>query len=72
MNPISDKRGPESEIADERSATGRAEGGSIPPRRDLAQWLRIYTFAPRGAPLPLIISGAGRRAAAKAPQRACA
>jgi len=42
-------------IADERSATGRAEGGSILPRRVLAQWKRPDTPAPRGAPLPLIL-----------------
>ncbi len=36
-----DKRGPESEIADKRSATGRADGGSIHPRRILAQRMRI-------------------------------
>ncbi len=36
------KRGPESKIADERSATGRAEGGSILPRRILAQRMRLY------------------------------
>jgi hypothetical protein len=38
----------------ERSATGRADGGSIHPRRILAQWKRPDTSAPRGAPLPLI------------------
>ena len=47
------KRGPQSQIADRRSATGRADGGSIHPRRSLAQWLRPDTLAPRGAPLPL-------------------
>jgi len=30
-------------IADERSATGRADGGSIHPRRILAQWKRLDT-----------------------------
>jgi len=44
------KRGPESEIADERSATGRADGGSIHPRRFLAQWKRL-TIHPRLAAL---------------------
>ncbi len=50
-----DKRGPKSEIADKRSATGRADGGSIHPRRILAQWMRNSRYAPRGAPLPLMI-----------------
>ena len=49
-----DKRGPEPKIADKRSATGRAGSGSICPRRILAQWMRISTHAPRGAPLPLV------------------
>ena len=40
--------------AGKRSATGRADGGSIHPRRILAQWKRPDTPAPRGAPLPLI------------------
>ncbi len=51
-----DKRGPRSEIADKRSATGRAGSGSIHPRRILAQWMRISGYAPRGAPLPLVIN----------------
>ncbi len=51
-----DKRGPEPKIADKRSATGRAGSGSICPRRILAQWMRTATLAPRGAPLPLVIS----------------
>ena len=50
-----DKRGPEPKIADKRSATGRADGGSIHPRRILAQRMRISGYAPRGAPLPLVI-----------------
>jgi hypothetical protein len=41
------------QIAVWRSATGRADGGSIHPRRILAQWMRTDTHAPRGAPLPL-------------------
>jgi len=41
--PTTYKRGPEPKIADERSATGRAGSGSICPRRDLAQWLRLDT-----------------------------
>ena len=49
-----DKRGPETKNADKRSATGRADGGSIHPRRILAQRMRISTPAPRGAPLPLV------------------
>jgi hypothetical protein len=49
-----DKRGPESKIADKRSAGGRADGGSICPRRILAQRMRISGYAPRGAPLPLV------------------
>gem|GEM_PF-2980206 len=40
--------------AGKRSATGRADGGSIHPRRILAQWKRLRSPAPRGAPLPLI------------------
>ncbi len=50
-----DKRGPEPKIADKRSATGRAGSGSICPRRILAQWMRISGYAPRGAPLPLVV-----------------
>ena len=49
-----DKRGPETKNADKRSATGRADGGSIHPRRILAQRMRISDYAPRGAPLPLV------------------
>ena len=50
LGPISAARQPK--IADERSATGRAEGGSILPRRILAQRMRpTKTIAPRGAPL---------------------
>jgi hypothetical protein len=56
-----DKRGPETENADKRSATGRADGGSIHPRRILAQWMRISGYAPRGAPLPLMTSAACER-----------
>jgi len=52
LDPISAAR--RLKNADERSATGRAEGGSILPRRILAQWKRPDTPAPRGAPLPLI------------------
>jgi len=55
-----DKRGPRSEIADKRSATGRADGGSIHPRRILAQWMRISGYAPRGAPLPLVFDACVR------------
>ena len=57
------------ENADRRSATGRAEGGSILPRRILAQWKRPDTPAPRGAPLPLEFRNA--RAAARAGEDAC-
>jgi hypothetical protein len=49
-----DQRGPQSKIADKRSAGGCAAGGSIPPRRILAQRMRNFTLAPRGAPLPLV------------------
>jgi hypothetical protein len=38
-----DKRGPETKNADKRSATGRADGGSIHPRRILAQRMRLDT-----------------------------
>ena len=51
LDPISAAR--RLKNADERSATGRAEGGSILPRRILAQWKRLRSPAPRGAPLPL-------------------
>ncbi len=58
--PRPDKRGPEPKIADRRSATGRAAGGSIPPRRILAQRMRIICYAPRGAPLPLVFDACVR------------
>ncbi len=58
------KRGPETEIAGKRSATGRADGGSIHPRRILAQRKRLGSPAPRGAPL------APRHANARAMARA--
>ena len=58
-SPISAARG--FQIAGKRSATGRAEGGSILPRRILAQWKRPDTPAPRGAPLPLTDQRTRRR-----------
>lgn len=57
------------ENADRRSATGRAEGGSILPRRILAQWKRLNRPAPRGAPLPLEFQNA--RAQVRAGENTC-
>ena len=58
--PARQKRGPEFSNRRRRSATGRADGGSIHPRRFLAQWKRITKPAPRGAPLPLTCNNARR------------